>query len=250
MTLVHVVANQKGGVGKTTLSLQLAAVAHQALSDEPPLYKKTAEARPIYDPNSGVLVASTDPQQSAIWWAKQAEESGGLPFHYVQVDDPRELVELRRIPQYQHVFVDTPGSLRDEDVLQAALNECDDVLVPMIPEALCFDATMRTVNEVIQPRGIPYRVVINLWDPRDGVKDLTETAEFIRLMGWPVCNTIVRRYKAHTLAAARGEVVTQYERSRATTEARADLLELAMELGYGAIPRQRAVGRAPVEVSH
>src|SRR3954449_3731364 len=143
---------------------------------------------------------------------------------------------LRRLKQlhYQHIFVDTPGSLEDERILQAALDECDDVLVPMLPEPLAYDPTARTIEKVIAPRQIPYRVVVNSWDPRDGLPDLQQTAQYISRKRWGMCNTIIRRYKIHTRASADGLVVTQYPKNRVAMEAREDFFRLALELGYGA----------------
>jgi len=168
---VHVIANQKGGVGKTTTTLNIGAVVASVLEDA----------------------------------------DRGL----------------------QHVFIDTPGSLQDEKLLLAALDVAHDVIVPLPPEALAFDPTARTIRKVIEPAGLPYKVVINNWDPRDGIVDLDQTREYIDAEGWPRTKTVIRRYKVHTRAAAEGQVVTQYAKNRVAMEAREDFFRLALELGYG-----------------
>lgn len=168
---VHVIANQKGGVGKTTVTLNLGAVA------------------------ADVLNGTKD----------------GL----------------------QHVFIDTPGSLQDENLLLEALKYAHDVIVPMPPEGLAFDPTARTIQRVIEPTGLPYKVVINAWDPRDRDADLIETQEYIDAQGWPRTQAVVRRYKVHARASVEGKVVTQYQPNRASFHAREDFYRLALELGYG-----------------
>lgn len=218
MAQVHAVLSQKGGVGKTTITVNLGAVVADTLGanpDSPP-----------------VLVASIDPQASAVWWAERGDAEA-LPFDYDQLDDrPEALAELSEA-SYHHVFIDAPGSLARPAVLARALDVSDDVIVPTVPEPLAYGPTERSIRELVEPRNLPYRVVRNLWDRRDGRVDLDALTDWLDEQKLGYSNTIIRRYKMHTNASADGKVVTQYPSGRTATEARSDFLSLALELGYG-----------------
>ncbi|GAA4890634.1 ParA family protein [Saccharopolyspora cebuensis] len=234
MARVHVIANQKGGVGKTTIAVNLAAVTVQ-VQLPPDARHRVEQGEEIEDPP--VLVVSTDPQGSSTWWAERVGENG-LPFDYVQAhENPEQLAKLRTLEQYSDVFVDTPGSLEQGHILAAVLDNLEDgdgeVLVPIPPEPLAFDATDRLIEGILRPRGLPFRLVINNWDPRDGRADLDDTLAYIRAKGWSMAGTIIRRYKLHTRASVEGLVVTQYPRNRIGKEARQDFNELALELATG-----------------
>lgn len=228
---VHVVLNQKGGVGKSTVAVNLAAVTADVLgvNNDP-------------DGSSPVAAVSVDPQGSAIWWADRIDE---LPFHVVQAhDDLAGLRKLNDLPGVRHVYVDTPGwidlgSANGDDplgngpgaeALRAVLDVADHVIVPLEPEPLSFDPTARTIHTVLQPRGIAYTVVINNWDPRDGTVDLNETKEFAHANKWPLAHTVIRHYKVHTRASAEGLVVTEYPVNRVALQAKEDFYRLALEL--------------------
>jgi chromosome partitioning protein len=238
MARVHVLLNRKGGVGKSTLAGNLAAVTADVLG-------RTSWQAPQ------VAGVSIDPQGSLPWWADQVGVER-LPFICIQEHrDLDRLRRLRELPNIRHVFVDTPGwidlsegdELNDEldplgegpaaEALRAVLDAAHDVLVPMPPEPMAFGPTIDTIERVVAPRGLPFQVVINNWDPRDGTSDLVQIRQGILRRGWPLANTVIRHYKIHTRAAAEGLLVTEYPANRVALQGREDFYRLALEHGLG-----------------
>ena len=182
------VANQKGGVGKTTVTMSLAAVAHEA--------------------GSRVLVVDVDPQGSAEFWADRVDAAGGLPFDLVSSTRPEELKQMRDLP-YDVIFVDTPGSLEAEDVLRTVLDASDFAILVTEPTPLSLAPVINTVRQLLAPSRVPYRVLINKVDPRVPA-DASDAAGMLDQAKIDRFRAFVRTYKVHTLAPFEGKVVTQY----------------------------------------
>jgi len=205
MRLISVV-NGKGGVGKTTIVMSLAAVLAEV---------------------SRVLVVDNDYlQNSATWWSERAGEN--LPFDFARGDDPSALKQLRSLP-YDIVIVDTPGNLKVVDELKIIVEQSDNVLVPMKPEAMSVKPTAETIKKVIEPTGVDYRVLINEVDPR--IADHAQDAQvLVDQAGWPRLQNYIRSYKVHSDAPAVGNVATQYEAARTAYKATEDFRRVALEI--------------------
>ncbi|MFC8277793.1 ParA family protein [Streptomyces sp. NPDC057271] len=238
MAKIHVVLNRKGGVGKSLISLNMGAVCADVRGTR-------ADGKPY------VAVASADPQGTALWRAARLEE---LPFDILDISSDVENIEHLKALPYAHIFVDTPGwaeinpstgrdPLGDDRygrILRALLDQADDVIVPMLTEPDCFEPTWQTIEWVLKPGGVPFQVVINNWPPAEGQAYVDGTRAWCEQRGYPVAQTVIRRYRVHTNAT---KVVTQYHNNRVELQAREDFYRFALEHGLrGADERVVQIG--------
>ena len=123
----HVVAvvSQKGGVGKTTIAVNVAGEL-VALG---------------YD----VLLVDADPQESADVWAARGDGSGWptvIKHTQPTLNKPNQIPTLKAA--YDVVIIDAPGKL--DKITNSVLLCADIALIPLAPSALDLEAAAATVE--------------------------------------------------------------------------------------------------------
>lgn len=127
-----VVANAKGGVGKTTTAVMLACAARMR--------------------GLAALVLDADPQASATLWSSLAERQGeGLPFDVL----PANLVTLDRKRGDGIEIVDCPPSGRTFD---KAISSADFVIVPSSESSTDLQQSWATLGAV--PETVPSAILL------------------------------------------------------------------------------------------
>jgi chromosome partitioning protein len=231
MPYITVLLNRKGGVGKSLMTVNLAAVYAEILGDD-----------------QSVAVVSIDPQGTSIEHAEKVKQAGrDVPFRVVDASDNIDRLRNLRRAKADIILVDTPGFMplkpeddKDEsidplgdgttgDALRAILDVADDVIVPLEAEGAAFRPTKVTIERVLVPRQIPYGVVVNNWDPRDGFADRDRTISLVKRQNWELFNATVRHYKPHTRGIVSGRFCTQYESNHIATKCKQDFQALALE---------------------
>ncbi len=204
MPKVIAILNGKGGVGKTTTSINLAA----SFADK----KK-------------VLLVDADVQGSASWWFSRSDS--GMGFDLSQETNPKLLGSLRSIKGYDLVVVDTPPALHSQ-ALAAVVKNADYLVLPTPPAPMDLAALIDTVKEAVTPAGTPHRVLLTKVDTRS-LKEAIEAQNTLLSLGIPACNAFIRIYKAHERAALDGVAITQW-RGKNAREAESDYRRVADEL--------------------
>ena len=178
--------NQKGGVGKTTLSLNL---AH-------------------YEQRSGyrVLLIDADPQGSARDW--MAARGGPTPFAVVGVDRPtihHDIAELRM--GYDIVSSDSPP--RVTDIARSAILAADIVVIPVQPSPLDVWAAQDTVA-LVQEAAVLKESVRSVFAINREIVNTAigrEVAEALEATELPVLHSHISQRVAFAESMAQGKTV-------------------------------------------
>jgi chromosome partitioning protein len=188
------VTNQKGGSGKTTLSMQLAG----------------ALARRGHK----VMVVDADPQGTATRWAATADDDKPFPASVVGLSAASAKVhrEVKKfVDDYDYIIIDCPPAA-DSPVPQSALLVADLALVPIIPSPLDMWAAVG-IREVIGNvgdinEGLKSRLVINQCQPNT---TLTKDAlEVLPEFGIELCNTYMHQRQVYRQSAVFGQTVHDF----------------------------------------
>jgi chromosome partitioning protein len=187
--------SQKGGVGKTTLAINLAAAAQRD--------------------DLQAVIADTDPQQSTYEWYRGRKEQHPLPYvAQVFPENIGDVIDKSERNGAGLLVVDTsPNSAEDS---LAIADRVDLLIVPCAPSFIDLRALKRT-EKIIRLSGKPAFAVLNLCPPVGDDADQAEQA-LIKL-GYTVCpHRIVTRAAARRSYAVDQSVFEFEPNGKAATE--------------------------------
>ena len=185
MHIIAVVA-EKGGVGKTTIALDLAVTAAQK-------GRKSA-------------VIDVDPQASASQWTdrRSNEFPWVVPTHAVRI---AAAIQQARSQGVDFVVIDTPPHAAAASA--EAARSADVVLLPVEPHLFSLE-TVTKQADLLKVAGNPPAFYVVNKAPTQGT-EAGSAVNYIRQQGFSVCPTILHLRAAHRHAGNVGKTAAEYD---------------------------------------
>ena len=204
---VIAVINQKGGSGKTTLALNLAAGLGR---------------------RARTAVADADPQRSISQWISMGENESALPIStQIGVNPDAEIARLKQ--NHRYVVVDCPPSVQGA-VIEAVLASADLVLIPVLPSPLDLWASVEMAVLVKQAqqkdRALQAYLVLNQVETRNSLSRSMQQA--VAELDVPLLQACLERRAAYRSAAVEGKSV--YDLGNRGTQAVKDIEAIIEEI--------------------
>ena len=224
------IVNQKGGVGKTTTCVNLAAALNEAgqrvlLCDFDPQANSTSGmgvdktvSKGVYD----VLIRDI-PTQDALVHTKFGDvlpsnkALAGAGIEMIGIEDREKLLQQaldQLSPNYDYIFIDCPPSL--ELLTVNALCAAGSLLVPVQCEYYALEglsdllATVRLVKRKLNPRLTLEGVLLTMFDSRTNLS-LQVAEEVKRFFPGQVYATVIPRNVRLSEAPSHGKPVSAYD---------------------------------------
>ena len=163
----------KGGVGKTTTSIHIAAYLHE---------------------HAPTLLIDADRNRSALVWSREDK----LPFVVASQAGATAIIS-----KYTHIITDTQAR-PEQDELKDLVASSDLLIVPTTPNHLDIDTTIKT-TELLETWGAKYKVLLTQVDSRTktgrAAKTILEEAKV------PLFKTEIPLLVAFERASSRGIII-------------------------------------------
>lgn len=205
------VGSPKGGVGKSTITVNLAAVLAGA--------------------GVKVLVIDADENRSAADWIDGSDDT--IRVDLDTVDRARTLRQLTGVQGYDVLVVDLPGARKGGELRALLTGEhgqpvADLLLIPTEPAEMDLRVVTRTLPEITAV--VPYRIVFSRVAPQS-VAAAGRLREELRAGGLLITDAIIRRYQAHQDSVALNRAIQDIGgRHSLARRAEQDMRDLAREI--------------------
>lgn len=202
MARIISIANRKGGVGKTTITLLLA----------------TALAK---EKNKKVLVVDCDNQRSAADYQKfEMNANGTEPPYQVEALDARFLYDYLKLysDKYDIIFIDMPRMTDDskDSATVQILTYCDSILIPVVAgqfDALSTKDFLDTIRELAnwkREKGFDF-LYYGFLNRKNARKDNEKAVQFMSRLGLEMMEHPLKDLKIFTLPSTYDSILKTKE---------------------------------------
>lgn len=168
------ITGYKGGVGKSTTAIHLAAFLHT---------------------HAPTVLIDGDPNRTALNWAKR----GAFPFETV---DQRQAMKVASQKGLAYMIIDTPAR-PDSDDMKVLTDGCDLLILPTKPDVISLKPMLQTITDLGTAK---FRVLLTIVPPYPSKEGETMQKDLIA-NDMPVFKSMVRRTNGFEKAALAGQTI-------------------------------------------
>lgn len=191
--MIYLIANSKGGVGKTTIATSISAELNRQ--------------------NRSVIGVDLDSNESSVFWSENREHDNGK-FYRLTGNIEQEVLKVKN--EYDDIVIDAGGY--DSTESRSALMIADVLIAPLKMGSQDVNGLYRMLDVVaevnkVREKPISVKAVITMAPSLDNSKELKDLIATLNSIGdeLTLCNTIIRNRIAYVRAYRDNLGITELE---------------------------------------